>query len=95
MNVKRIEEEMQLKQLKIELIQLLLNSDELGLLQKLRQELFTNKKTPKEDEIVGYSSTGEPISKKEMEKKLIESIKQIEKGEFIDLEDLEQESKNW
>lgn len=47
-----------------------------------------------DNEIVGYL-LGKPITKKQMLKELKEAEAKIEKGEYITIEELEKESKEW
>lgn len=91
MAVHSIEKELELKELKMELIQLLIQIDELGLLQKIRKEITLNK----QNEVVGYSANGKPITQKKMEKEIRTSLKQAEEKDGISLEELEKESESW
>ena len=48
-----------------------------------------------ENPVVGYSATGKPIEKKQFISELKEAEKQIERGEYTTIEDLEEESEQW
>ncbi len=47
-----------------------------------------------DDEVVGYL-LGQPITKKQMLKELKEAEAEIERGEYITIEELEKEAKEW
>ena len=57
--------------------------------QKMYSELEEN------NPIVGYRSSGEPITKRQLLADLIEAEKQIDRGECMTLEELEEDSKKW
>ena len=57
--------------------------------QKMYSELEEN------NPIVGYRPSGEPIKKQQLLADLIEAEKQIEKGDCMTLEELEEDSKTW
>ncbi len=48
-----------------------------------------------ENPVVGYSASGKPISKKQLISGLKEAEKQIERGEYTTIEELEEESEKW
>ncbi|MEM9337165.1 MAG: hypothetical protein AAGA66_00430 [Bacteroidota bacterium] len=48
-----------------------------------------------EEMIVGYTTNGEPLTKKEYNFRLEKSENQIASGDFITQEDLEKEVENW
>ena len=47
------------------------------------------------EEIVAYTADGRPLTKKQYIKEIEEAEAQIEKGEYIAMEELEKESKKW
>ena len=48
-----------------------------------------------EDKVVGYKSTGEPITKQRLKKEVLEAEKRIDTGEYTTQEELKRESENW
>ena len=48
-----------------------------------------------EDEIVGVSIHGEPLTQKDLETQIEKGEKQINKGEFYSIQELENISKEW
>jgi hypothetical protein len=48
-----------------------------------------------EEPIVGYEASGSPITKNHFIADTKEAVTQIERGEFLSLEDLEKESESW
>lgn len=49
----------------------------------------------KTDLVAGYDATGTPILKEQLIKDILQSEYEIRNGDFITLEQLEEESKNW
>lgn len=49
----------------------------------------------KNNPVVGYRVSGEPIKKQQLLAELIEAEKQIERGECLTIEELEEDSKKW
>jgi hypothetical protein len=49
----------------------------------------------RENDVVSYTVTGEPLTKKQYNEELLMAEKEIENGDFISQEDLEKESQNW
>jgi hypothetical protein len=49
----------------------------------------------KTDLVAGYDATGTPILKEQLIKDILQSEDEIRNGNFITLEQLEEESKNW
>ena len=49
----------------------------------------------KNDPVVGYDASGQPISKSQFVADLKESEAQIERGEYLTIEELEKESEQW
>lgn len=87
---------MEVQIIKLELIKLLLETDELPLLEKIKRLLAipNGTKSPR-DEIVGYHPGGAPVTKLELIQQLEESEEAIRRGEVISMEDLIKESENW
>lgn len=48
-----------------------------------------------EDTVVGYTTSGKPISKKELKKRIKQAEARIDKGELVTQEDLEKEIELW
>lgn len=48
-----------------------------------------------ENETVAYSTVGEPLNKSNYEKLIEEAILEIEQGNYLSQDELEQESENW
>ena len=49
----------------------------------------------KKDFVAGYDATGTPILKKQLIEDILQSETQIRNGNFITLEQLEEEAKSW
>lgn len=49
----------------------------------------------KNDLVAGYDATGTPILKEQLIKDILQSEDEIRNGDFITLEQLEEESKSW
>ena len=81
--------------IKLELIKLLLETDEPTLLEKVRQLLLPTKKGQSKKGIVGFKPNGEPLSQAELAEKMAASVKQAENGEVVSHEDLIKEAENW
>ncbi len=87
---------MELQAIKLELIKLLLETDEKSILEKVRKLLSTQKNGAKSvEDAVGYQPDGSPITKEQLLKRIEESEEAIRKGEVISMEDLMKESENW
>lgn len=81
-------EVMELQTTKLKVIQQIMNVSEASLLDKISSILD-------EEMIVGYSTDGEPLTKKEYNERLLFAEEQIESGDYISQEDLEKEVGNW
>lgn len=57
--------------------------------QKMRSTLEGN------NPIVGYGASGEPLKKSQLIADIKEAEAQIERGEYLSIEELEQESSQW
>ena len=73
---------------KLQLIEQLVQVDDMHLLEEIKQLL-------KDREAVGYKSDGTPITHKDVVNRAEDSDKAIEKGDVINLKDLEKEASNW
>jgi hypothetical protein len=82
-------ERMDIQATRLELIKLLLEEKQETVLKKVHQ-LLSN-----EEEIVAYTGSGKPLSRKEYNKRLAEAEKQIERGEYLTQEELEKQAKTW
>lgn len=80
---------------KLELIKLLLETDEPSLLEKVRHILLPTKIKQQSEKIVGFKPNGDPVSQIEFEEEMKVSIGQIAKGEVMSHEDLVREAENW
>ncbi len=60
---------------------------------KLYQKVYSF--ISEDNPVVGYHASGKAIRKKQFIADLIEAEKQIERGEFTTIEDLEKESEQW
>lgn len=49
----------------------------------------------RENDVVAYTVTGEPLTKKQYNEGLLMAEKEIVNGDFISQEDLEKDSQNW
>ena len=81
---------------KLELIKLLLETDELTILEKVKRALspqIGRKKEP--TTIVGFRPNGDPISQDEFIQEIKISMEQRRKGEVVSHEDLIKEAENW
>lgn len=78
---------MDIQATKIELAQKLLSETRESVLKKIGQLLS------KSDEIVAYTTAGEPLTKEHYNARLDEAERQIEAGEYLTQEDLEKEMK--
>lgn len=78
---------MKLEATKLELIQLLLLTQKMSVLERIKQVF--------EEDIVAYTVDGRPLTKSAYEKELLESEAEIARGAFTSLEDLEKASENW
>jgi hypothetical protein len=81
--------------IKLELIKLLLETDEPTLLEKVRQLLLPTKNGKSKKSIVGFKPNDEPLSQADLEAKMAVSIKQADNSEVISHEDLLKEAENW
>ena len=87
---------MELQTIKLELIKMLLETEEKSILEKVRKILSPQKNGSKPVEgAVGYQPDGSPITKEQLLKRIEESEEAIRKGEIISMEDLMKESENW
>ena len=65
-----------------------------NLLEAIHAMLGTYKKG-QEDPVVGYEIDGTPITISTLERQADEAVAQVERGEYITLEELEKESEEW
>lgn len=79
---------MNLQKSKINVMQKIMNVSKASLLDKINDILD-------EEMIVGYTTDGQPLTKSQYNERLLIAEKQIESGDFISQEDLENEIENW
>lgn len=69
-------------------MQKIMNVSQASLLEKISRIID-------EEMTVGYTSDGSPLTKKQYDERLLLAEKQIESGDCISQEDLEEEVSNW
>lgn len=79
---------MDLKTVKLGVMQKIMNVSTESLLEKIDNLLD-------EEMIVGYTTQGVPLTKKDYNLRLEKAEEQLARGEFISQEDLEKESESW
>lgn len=85
---------MNLQAEKIRLTQLLLDTDNEQIIKSVN-EVFEKAKQASLNEIIGTSTNGKPLTRKELIEGLKISEQQIEEGKVIDSDDLRKEIENW
>ena len=65
--------------------------------EKIIDEMYQKMYSKIEDKnsIVGYDAFGKPITKQQLLSDLEEAERQIERGDYVTIEELEAESKSW
>ncbi|HFA50656.1 MAG TPA: hypothetical protein ENJ95_16740 [Bacteroidetes bacterium] len=86
---------MDVQSAKLEIINLVLETDDLHLLLKAKNLLVTSFAKNKDEEIVGSHPDGRPMTRKELWESIKQSEKAIEKGDVISQEELVRISENW
>lgn len=81
---------------KIELIEWIINQEDANQLKKLKT-LITELDSDSQDinKVVGQTTKGVRVTKQMLVQKIMQSLKDIENNQLIDIEDLEQESEKW
>ncbi|HYX09366.1 MAG TPA: hypothetical protein VE912_21720 [Bacteroidales bacterium] len=79
---------MDLQKAKINVMQKIMNVSKASLLDKINHILD-------EEMIVGNTTDGQPLTKSQYNERLLIAEKQIESGDYISQEDLENEIENW
>jgi hypothetical protein len=79
---------MDLKAVKLEVMQKIMNVTTESLLKKIDNLL-------EEEMIVGYTAKGEPLTKKDYNLRLEKAEQQMASGDYTTQEDLEKEAENW
>lgn len=74
---------------KLRLIEELARIQDIQIIEQIKQLL--NQKNP----VVGYEINGDPITRKQLIKRIEAAEKRIDGGEYITQEDIEKESQNW
>lgn len=75
---------------KLHLIEELTRIQDIRIIEQIK-ELLKKKNNP----VVGYEISGDPITRRQLIKRIEEAEKRIDNGEYIPQEDLEKESENW
>ena len=75
---------------KLHLIEELARVQDIQIIEQIKQ-LLKKKNNP----VVGYEINGEPITRKQLIKRIEEADERINSGEYTSHEDLEKESENW
>ncbi|HTO15345.1 MAG TPA: hypothetical protein VLZ83_06225 [Edaphocola sp.] len=79
---------MDIEATKISVMQKIMNVSKASLLDKINNILD-------KEMIVGYTTSGKPLTKQQYNARLLVAEKQIESGETVTQEDLEREIENW
>lgn len=79
---------MDIQTAKMNVMQKIMNVSQASLLEKISRIID-------EEMTVGYTSDGSPLTKKQYDERLLLAEKQIESGDCISQEDLEEEVSNW
>jgi len=79
---------MDLQTAKINLMQKIMNVSKPSLLDKISNILD-------EEMTIGYTTDGQPLTRQQYNERLLFAEKQIESGDYLTQEDLEEEIKNW
>jgi hypothetical protein len=86
----QILEVMDIQAEKLHLIEELARIQDIHIIEQIKQ-LLKQQNNP----VVGYEINGDPITRKQLIKRIEESEKRIDNGEYVTQEDLEKESENW
>ncbi len=86
---------MDVQTIKLDLINVLLNTNDISLLFRVKNILIPDSAKSKDDEVIGRHPDGRPMTRKELWESIELSVRQIEKGETISHEDLIKESETW
>jgi len=82
---------MDIQSTKLEIIQFVLNSNEEGVIAKIKSIVDKEKL----EEIVAYSVEGKPLTFRQYQNELKEAEEEIERGDFMTSEELEKEIASW
>ncbi len=86
---------MDVQTIKLDLINVLLKTNDISLLFRVKNLLIPESAKNKDDEIIGRHPDGRAMTRKELWESIEISVRQIEKGEAISHEDLIKESETW
>lgn len=75
---------------KLHLIEELARLQDIRIIEQIKQ-LLKQKNNP----VVGYEINGDPITRKQLVKRIEEAEKRIDNGEYTTQKDLEKEAENW
>jgi len=82
---------MDLEARKYEFIRSLFKVEKASIMDKLEKVL----KKEQQEEIVAYTVEGQPLTRSQYKKELLDAEAEIERGDYTTQEDLEKESENW
>lgn len=85
---------MDIQTTKLELIKLLMEVDKESILQEIKSILKSNSNSVSE-EIVAYTTKGEPLTKEQYVQEIQKGLNDIEAGRVISHEEFLNEIKNW
>ena len=79
---------------KLELVRLLLDTDDVSVLQSIRS-VFGTKDQSSTDKIVGQTPHGQPITQQDLVERALQSDKEYAEGKVVTLEELKQEIESY
>ena len=79
---------------KLELVRLLLDTDDVSVLQSIRN-VFGTKSQSSTDKIVGQTPQGQPITQQDLVERALQSDKEYAEGKVVTLEELKQEIESY
>ena len=79
---------------KLELVRLLLDTDDVSILQSIRN-IFGTKSEADTDTVVGQTPNGQPITQQDLVERALQSDKDYAEGKVVTLEELKQEIKTY
>lgn len=85
-----VEKGMDIQAEKLYLIEQLAKVQDVNVIQQLKKIL-----EQENESVIGYRVTGEPITQKQLVKKVQEAERRIETGHFTSQQDLEREAESW
>ena len=79
---------------KLELVRLLLDTDDVSVLQSIRS-VFGTKSHSNTDKVVGQTPHGQPITQQDLVERALQSDKEYAEGKVVTLNELKQEIENY